>query len=74
MSERTVVQLYEAALRRCRQVATANGDHAFEVSPREELLLRKEPMRSNIGTMLCRDVAGKPKRFCGLIVKVKEQA
>jgi hypothetical protein len=69
---RTALMMYEDALRKCRQVASATGDHTFECTQREALLLQNEPFRSAIGASLCRDITGRPQRICGLLIKVKE--
>lgn len=72
MSDRTVEQMHEAAIKRCQEVAMEEGDYSFEVTRTELLALQMVPSRSNIGTAMCRNITGRPERFCGLIIKVKD--
>lgn len=70
---RTPEQMYEEAVKVCRSVAMSEGDHNFVVTREEYLHLQNTPFRSWVGTAVDREsITGKPKRLCGLVLKIKE--
>ena len=70
---RTPQQMYDEAVKVCTRVAMTEGDHDFVVTREEYLHLQNMPFRSWIGTAIDREgITGKPKRLCGLVLKIKE--
>jgi hypothetical protein len=70
---RTPDQMYEEAMKVCLRVAMTEGDHYFDVYREEYFKLHAVPTRSWVGTAMDRDgITGKPKRLCGLVLRIKE--